>query len=121
VGSRTWRAVLVGASFSLQVGIVAASPQVVGDEACERNAVDIASFATCEGNTVVRPAAVDAYPPPAARGASLPLAAMLAVAPPSSALARTLAAALDVGPPPAAHATTERACAAPVTLAAQVP
>ena len=34
-----------------------ASPQVVGDEACARHEVDIASFATCEGGRVALPAA----------------------------------------------------------------
>ncbi len=56
--SRTWlRATLAGASFSLLAATAHASPQVVGDEACERHEVDIASFATCVGGKVVLPAA----------------------------------------------------------------
>ena len=35
---------------------VAATPQTVSDEACPKFAVDIAAFATCEGDRVVKPA-----------------------------------------------------------------
>jgi len=47
-----------------------ASPQVVGDEACERHEVDIASFATCVGGRVVLPVAdgQDEVATPVARG-----------------------------------------------------
>ena len=48
-------AALAGASFSLAMATAVAAPQVVGDAACERYAVDIESFATCEGGKVVRP------------------------------------------------------------------
>lgn len=59
---RPWlHAALAGASFSLWVATAVASPQVVGDDACVRHAVDIASFATCEGGKVVPP---DAAPAP---------------------------------------------------------
>ena len=40
-----------------------ATPQTVGDDACPKYAVDIASFATCEGERVVKPAS-DAFPIP---------------------------------------------------------
>lgn len=41
--------------FALALGANGA-PQVVGDEACEKHAIDIEAFATCEGGRVVRPA-----------------------------------------------------------------
>ena len=49
-----------------------ASPQVVGDEACERYEVDIASFATCVGGRVVLPVAdgQDEVATPVARGSA---------------------------------------------------
>jgi len=71
VTSRTWLCTaLVGASFSLLAAVALASPQVVGDEACERYEVDIASFATCVGGKVVLPAAdaQDDIAAPVARG-----------------------------------------------------
>jgi len=46
---------LVGASFSIAAAAWA-TPQVVGDEACERYEVDMASFASCTDGKVVRPA-----------------------------------------------------------------
>ena len=56
--SRYWRqAILAGASFSFLCGVASATPQVVGDEACERFEVDIASFASCADGKVVRPEA----------------------------------------------------------------
>jgi hypothetical protein len=57
------RSALAGAFFLLGACGATAAPQVVGDEACEKHAVDIAAFATCEGGRVVRPAEA---PPPAA-------------------------------------------------------
>jgi hypothetical protein len=58
VTSRYWRqAILAGASFSFLCGVASATPQVVGDEACERFEVDIASFASCSDGKVVRPGA----------------------------------------------------------------
>ncbi|MEO6928061.1 MAG: hypothetical protein ABI190_02750 [Casimicrobiaceae bacterium] len=46
---------LAGALFSVMTATMAlASPQVVGDDACEKYAVDIESFATCEDGKVVR-------------------------------------------------------------------
>lgn len=35
--------------------LATATPQTVGDEACPKYAVDIAAFATCEGDRVVKP------------------------------------------------------------------
>ncbi len=59
--SRHWLyAALAGAFFSLAVAAAVASPQVVGDEACARHAVDIEAFATCEGGKVVPPEAAPA-------------------------------------------------------------
>ena len=59
--SRHWlRAALAGAFFSITAGAPVAAPQVVGDEACARYAVDIESFATCEDGRVVRPEMVPA-------------------------------------------------------------
>ncbi|MFO1324608.1 MAG: hypothetical protein U1F15_11160 [Burkholderiales bacterium] len=52
---RWWYAVLAGASFSLLSAVAVASPQVVGDDACAKHEVDIASFATCVDGKVVRP------------------------------------------------------------------
>jgi hypothetical protein len=46
---------LVGASFFIATA-ACGTPQVVGDEACERYEVDIASFASCIDGKVVRPA-----------------------------------------------------------------
>jgi hypothetical protein len=58
VTSRTWyRTALAGASFSLMVAAAHATPQVVGDEACARHEVDIASFASCVDGRVVPPVA----------------------------------------------------------------
>ena len=53
--NRRTRRALAGAFFSLPMLAGAATPQVVGDEACERYAVDIAAFATCVDGKVVRP------------------------------------------------------------------
>ena len=50
-----WRATLAGASFLIAT-VASATPQVVGDEACERYEVDMASFASCTDGKVVRPA-----------------------------------------------------------------
>ena len=47
--------IMLGAS-ALLAGIAFATPQTVGDEPCPKYAVDIASFATCEGDRVVKPA-----------------------------------------------------------------
>lgn len=70
--SRHWLcAALAGASFSLAVAVAVAAPQVVGDEACARYAVDIESFATCEDGRVVRPQA--ASESAAARGVPVAL------------------------------------------------
>jgi hypothetical protein len=56
VTSRPWkRALLAGASFLIAMW-AAATPQVVGDDACERYEVDMASFASCTDGKVVRPA-----------------------------------------------------------------
>ncbi len=56
VSSRPWyRVALVGASFCLVQGASAATPQVVGDEACEYYAVDIEAFATCSDGKVTLP------------------------------------------------------------------
>ena len=97
-------AAVAGAFFSLALGPVHASPQVVGDEACARYAVDIAAFATCEDGRVVRPAEdAPAPPPPPAR----PLVWRAATPEATSALARTLLAALAVD-----GAAAERNCAA---------
>jgi hypothetical protein len=49
------RATLAGASFLIATA-ASATPQVVGDEACERYEVDMASFASCTDGKVVRPA-----------------------------------------------------------------
>ena len=46
---------LAGASFLIATA-ASATPQVVGDEACERYEVDMASFASCTDGKVVRPA-----------------------------------------------------------------
>ncbi len=60
---------LAGVLFSAMTATMAiASPQVVGDDACEKYAVDIQSFATCEDGKVVRPEA-DAEVPATATGA----------------------------------------------------
>ncbi len=59
--SRRWLyAALAGAFFSMAVAAAVAAPQVVGDEACARYAVDIESFATCEDGKVVRTEAAPA-------------------------------------------------------------
>lgn len=50
------RAALVGASFFFVATLALATPQVVGDGACERHEVDIASFASCVDGKVVQPA-----------------------------------------------------------------
>ncbi|MBL8515086.1 MAG: hypothetical protein JNJ55_13925, partial [Betaproteobacteria bacterium] len=41
---------------SMFAGLVEAQPQVVSDSACEKYAVDIAAFATCENGRVTRAA-----------------------------------------------------------------
>ena len=57
MGSRFWQyAALAGASFYFGSAALLATPQVVGDEACERHEVDIASFASCIEGKVVKPA-----------------------------------------------------------------
>jgi len=43
-------------ALCLAPALALAQIQVVGDDACPKYAVDIASFATCEGDRVVRPA-----------------------------------------------------------------
>ena len=58
--ARRVRAVCAGALFLLSNAATAAI-EVVGDEACDRFAADIASFATCVDGKVTR--AVDASPP----------------------------------------------------------
>jgi len=63
---RLHRGALVGAFF-FAAPVALAAIQVVDDSACERYAVDIASFATCEDGKVVK--AVDDPPGHAARGA----------------------------------------------------
>lgn len=63
---------LAGAFFSFFVLQAGAAPQVVGDDACERYAVDIAAFATCVDGKVVRPA--DAPAPERGRPAVAPAA-----------------------------------------------
>jgi hypothetical protein len=56
VTPRRWhRAALVGASFFFVHGATIATPQVVGDEACEYYAVDIEAFATCTDGKVTVP------------------------------------------------------------------
>lgn len=47
---------------SMFVGHAAAQPQVVADSACDKYAVDIAAFATCENGRVVRAESVPAVP-----------------------------------------------------------
>jgi hypothetical protein len=54
------RAAFAGTFFFALVPGAQGAPQVVGDEACEKYAVDIASFATCEGGSVVKPQATNA-------------------------------------------------------------
>jgi len=69
VTSRTWlRATLAGASFLLLAATAYASPQVVGDEACERHEVDIASFASCVDGKAVLPAKEQADGVPSVAG-----------------------------------------------------
>lgn len=48
-----------------------ATPQTVGDEACPKYAVDIESFATCEGDRVVKPTRITL---PIATREALPIA-----------------------------------------------
>jgi len=48
-------AALVGASFFIATA-ACGTPQVVGDEACERYEIDMAWFASCIDGKVVRPA-----------------------------------------------------------------
>lgn len=50
------RAAFAGTFFFALVPGAQGTPQVVGDEACPKFAVDIAAFATCEGDRVVKPA-----------------------------------------------------------------
>lgn len=50
------RAALAGTFFFIFTLGANGAPQVVGDEACEKHAIDIEAFATCEGGRVVRPA-----------------------------------------------------------------
>lgn len=64
LSNRFRRISLAGASFCALLG-PAHAIQVVDDSACERYAVDIAAFATCEGGRVVKPeSARDARPAP---------------------------------------------------------
>ena len=49
---------LAGASFLIATA-AAGTPQVVGDEACARYEVDMASFASCIDGKVVRPDATE--------------------------------------------------------------
>ena len=54
----SWREICAGVFFIGSIALAAesasATPKVVGDEACDRHAVDIASFATCvDGRAVV--------------------------------------------------------------------
>lgn len=46
---------LTFAACLLWCGVIQASPQTVADSACPKYAVDIAAFATCEGDRVVAP------------------------------------------------------------------
>ncbi|MFO1414101.1 MAG: hypothetical protein U1F10_09420 [Burkholderiales bacterium] len=106
MASRLGPAAVAGAFFSLAAGVAHATPQVVGDEACARYAVDIAAFATCEDGRVVRPD--DAEAAAGARAAGAGPSAWIAVpAPAASPLARTLLAQAAVAAAPA----PERACA----------
>lgn len=53
------RMALAGAFFSMLAGVAAASPQVVGDEACGYYDVDMAAFASCVDGKVVVPESAD--------------------------------------------------------------
>ena len=56
IGSTIERAVHCATLCAALVALAAhATPQTVGDEACPKYAVDIAAFATCEGDRVVVP------------------------------------------------------------------
>ena len=50
---------LLAGAFFLIATAGAGTPQVVGDEACARYEVDMASFASCNDGKVVRPDATD--------------------------------------------------------------
>jgi hypothetical protein len=66
--SRHLRPGSLAGAFFFAVPAALAAIQVVDDSACERYAVDIASFATCEDGRVVKPA--DEAPPRAAGDAA---------------------------------------------------
>jgi hypothetical protein len=89
--SAQWiRMAVAGVSFWLALPVTAAI-QVVGDEACEKYAVDIASFATCVDGKVTR--AEDAPVAAARQARPLPVA--------------TASAAREVVPRPEAGARTQ--------------
>lgn len=75
MGSSLRHALVRAGALFLSSTVAIAAPQVVGDEACEKYAVDIESFATCIDGKVVRPTdAIDGRVPMApapARAASL--------------------------------------------------
>ncbi len=50
---------LLAILMAIQFSSAFATPQTVDDSACAYYGVDIASFATCEGNKVVKPAPED--------------------------------------------------------------
>ena len=54
MGSALRYAAIRAGAFFLLSAAASAAPQVVGDEVCEKFAVDIASFATCIDGKVVR-------------------------------------------------------------------
>ncbi len=72
------QAALAGAFFLILAGPGAATPQVVGDEACAAHDVDLESFASCIDGKVVVPEAEDAITMETAAGH--PYAAWLALA-----------------------------------------
>ena len=84
----------LAASITLHLQVItasAASPQVVGDEACEKYAVDIESFATCEDGKVVRPEPeATPSPAPAPTKAALPAPARSAPSMAANAAGKTL-------------------------------
>lgn len=114
---RWWYAVLAGASFSLHGASALASPQVVGDDACAKHEVDIASFATCVDGKVVRPEADDR---PAANAAPRDAVAYAVYFAPDSRLANAIVLAFA---PDAARMAGATGCAAAplVTAAAAQP
>lgn len=89
---------LAGAFFSLFAITAGAAPQVVGDQACERYAVDIAAFATCVDGKVVRPE--DARLPGPARPAVAPAARATGAGTSVAAAERTAAARSAEALPP---------------------